>query len=125
MDKVAELQGIADEEDGRIVAGHVPVAFFGVELEGEAAGVALGVGGAFFAADGGEANERGSFFADGVEKLGYRVFGHVGIGADEVAVGAGAFCVDYAFGDALAIKMGHFLEEQEIFENHGAAGSNR
>jgi hypothetical protein len=44
VDEVAELDGVADEEDGGVVADHVPVPFFGIELEGEASGVAGGVG---------------------------------------------------------------------------------
>ena len=58
VDEVGELQRIAEEEHGRVVADHVPVAFFGVELQGEAARIALGVGRALFAADGGEAQEQ-------------------------------------------------------------------
>src|SRR5712672_3089702 len=123
MDKVAELQGIANEEDGRVIAGHVPVAFFGVELEGKAAGVALGVGGTFFAADSGEADEGGSFLADRVEEFRGSVLGHVGVAADEIAMGAGALGVDDALGNTLAIKVGHFFEEQEIFKDDRAAGA--
>src|SRR5258708_23295754 len=106
---------MADEEGRGVVAGDVPVAFFGVELEGEAARVALGVGGTFFAADGGEANEGGGLFADGVEKPGGGEFGHVRVGADKITVGAGTFRVDHAFGNALAIALSHFFKEQEVF----------
>src|SRR5882762_9053412 len=100
MDKVAELQGIANEEDGRVIAGHVPVAFFGVELEGKAAGVALGVSGTFFAAYGVEADEGGSFLADRVKNFGGVVWGKRGFGTGKIPVGAGAFGVDYARGIA-------------------------
>jgi hypothetical protein len=57
VDEHLELVGIADEEDGRVVADEIPVALVGVELDGEAAHVALGVGGAALAGDGGEAEE--------------------------------------------------------------------
>ncbi len=56
-DEVGELERVADEEDRGVVADEVPVAFLGVELEREAAHVALGVGRALLAGDGGEAGE--------------------------------------------------------------------
>src|SRR5882672_2241974 len=51
MNEVAELQRIANEKHRGVVADHVPVAFFGVELERKTPGVAFGVGGALLAAD--------------------------------------------------------------------------
>ena len=56
VDEVGEFQGIADEEHRGVVAHQIPVALLGVELEGEAAHVAFGVGGPF-AGHGGEAQE--------------------------------------------------------------------
>ena len=55
--EVDELLGIAQEEDGRVVAHEVPVAVGRVELHGEAADVSLGVGRAALARHGGEADE--------------------------------------------------------------------
>jgi hypothetical protein len=40
VDDVRELDRVADEGDREVVADEVPVAVFGVELDGEAAGVA-------------------------------------------------------------------------------------
>ena len=57
VDEVGELQGIADEEHRRVVADEVPVAFLGVELQREAAHVALGIRRAAFAGDGREAQQ--------------------------------------------------------------------
>jgi hypothetical protein len=42
--QVGELERVAQEEDGRIVADQVPVPFLRVELDGEAPEVALGIG---------------------------------------------------------------------------------
>lgn len=50
VDEAGEQDGIADEEDRRVVADQVPNAVIGVELQGEAAGIARSVGGAAFAA---------------------------------------------------------------------------
>ena len=62
--EVGELQRVAEEEHRRVVADHVPVAFLGVELQREAADVALGVGRAALAGDGGEAGEHLASVAD-------------------------------------------------------------
>src|SRR5699024_9146109 len=43
VDEVRELDGVADEEDRRVVADHVVVALVGVELQGESARVTPGV----------------------------------------------------------------------------------
>ena len=43
VDEVGELAGVSDEEDGRVVASHVPVALLGVELDREASRVPFGV----------------------------------------------------------------------------------
>ncbi len=43
MVQVGELQGIAEEENGRVVAYQVPVSRLGIELDGKAADIALGV----------------------------------------------------------------------------------
>ena len=62
--EVGELQRVAEEEHRRVVADEVPVAFLGVELQREAADVALGVGRAALAGDGGEAGEHLGLLAD-------------------------------------------------------------
>lgn len=43
VDECWELDTISDEEDGRVVSHHIPVAFLRVEFDGEAAGIAGGV----------------------------------------------------------------------------------
>jgi hypothetical protein len=44
LDEIGELLRVAHEEHRRIVADQIPVAFLGVELDGEAAHVAFGIG---------------------------------------------------------------------------------
>ncbi len=122
VDEVGELDGVADEEDRRVVADHVPVPFLGVELEREAAGVAGGVGRTLFAANGGEAGEHLAGVADLREELGLGVLRDV-VGDEEVAVGAGALGVDDALGDALAVELGHLLEVMKVVEGDGAAAA--
>ena len=50
--KFGNLYGSRTKNTGVLLPHHVPVAFLGVELHGEAADVALGVGGAALAGDG-------------------------------------------------------------------------
>ena len=73
VDEVGELRGVSDEEDWGVVAGHVPVAFLGVELAGETSGISLGVGGTLLASDGRETQEHGGSLADGVKEPGLAV----------------------------------------------------
>ena len=54
VDQVAELNRIADKEDGRIITDHVPVTLFGIELDREAPGF---IGRSFLATDGRETSE--------------------------------------------------------------------
>ena len=73
VDEVGELGGVSDEEDGGVVAGHVPVTFLGVELAGETSGISLGVCGTLLASDSGETKEHGGSLANGVEESGFAV----------------------------------------------------
>jgi hypothetical protein len=43
VDEIAELERIANKENGRVVAHHVPVAFFRVKLQREPARISFGV----------------------------------------------------------------------------------
>ena len=120
MDEVGELDGVANEECGGVVSDQIPVAFFGVELEGKPADVADGVGGAFFAGDGGEAAEHFGFFADLGEDLCLCVWGDV-VCNGECAEGAGGLGVDDAFGDALTVEVGELFQQVVVLQEGGAA----
>jgi hypothetical protein len=120
VDEVAELEWIAHEEDRGVVAGHVPVALFGVELHGEAARIAGGVSRTFFAGYGGETGQYVGLLANLAEQLGGGVFCNVA-GDREGAVRARALGVNHAFGDALAVELRHFLEKKVVLHEHRAA----
>ena len=74
VDQVRELDGVLDEEDRDVVADQVPVAFLGVELDGEAAHVARRVHRARAAGHGREADEHLGLFADLGQDLGAGCF---------------------------------------------------
>ena len=113
--EVGELERVAQEEYRRVVADHVPVAFLGVELHGEAADVALGIGGAALAGHGGEAGEQLGLLADLGKDFRPRVFGDV-VRDGEGAVGAGALGVHAPLGDDLAVEVGELFQEPDILQ---------
>lgn len=57
VDEVRKLQSVADEEDGRVVAHHVPIALLRVELEGESTGIPRRIGKPRLPCHGGESGE--------------------------------------------------------------------
>lgn len=122
VDKVGELQGVTDEEDRRVVAHQIPVAFLGVELDRKSAHVAFGIGSAAFAGDRRKAQKQRRLLADLGKDLGAGVAADV-VGDGKGAVGAGALGMDDALGDAFAVEVGKFFNEPEIFQQGGTAGA--
>ena len=57
VDQVGELHRILDEEDRDVVADEIPVALVRIELHGETAHVARGIGRSSFTGNGREAHE--------------------------------------------------------------------
>ena len=115
-----KCSGIAEEEHRRVVADEVPVAFFGVELQREAANVALGVGGAALAGHGREAGEHRRLLADLREDLGLGVAGDV-VRDGECAVCAGALGVHAPLGNHLAVEVGELFEQPDVLQQRRPA----
>ncbi|CFP67595.1 Uncharacterised protein [Bordetella pertussis] len=124
MDEVGELERIANEEHGRVVADQVPVAFVGIELDGEATHVTFGVGRAALAGHGRKAQEQRRLLADFGEDPGARVAGNV-MRDREGAIGARAFGVHHALGNAFTVEVGQFLQEPDVLQQGGAARPRR
>ena len=99
--------------DRCVVAHQVPVAFLGVELQGEAAYVAFGIRCTTFAGHGGEAGEHLGLLADGAEDLRARVFTDV-VGDGEGAERTRALRMHAALGNDLAVEVGQFFEQPHI-----------
>ena len=118
------LQRVAQEEHRRVVADDVPVALLGVELHGEAADVALGVGRAALAGHGREAHEQRRLLADLGEDLGLGVAGDV-VRDGERAEGARALGVHAPLGDHFAVEVGQLLEKPDVLQQHRAARAGR
>src|SRR5258708_16807204 len=76
LDRVVEVrkaQRVTEKEHRRIVAYHIPVAFLGVEFQGEAADVALSIGCAALTGDSRETGEHRGLPADSGKDLRFGV----------------------------------------------------
>ena len=116
VDEVGELDRVADEEHGRVVADEVVVPLFGVELEREATRVAHRVGTAELAGDGRDAREHRRALADMGQEGRARPLRHV-LGHLEEAVRPGALGMDDALGHALAVEVLHPLDRVGVVQN--------
>jgi hypothetical protein len=113
-DEVLELHRVPQEEHRGVVADDVEVALGGVELHGEPARVAPGVGAAALARDRREPDQDVGRRA-GLEDRG------AGVGADVVshlerAERAAALGVRLPLRDALAVEVGHLLEQVVVLQ---------
>ncbi len=124
VNKIAELQRVADEKYRCVVAGHVPVAFLGVKLQRKAARIAFRVGRTLFPADRREPDEGRGLFPNGVEQLCRRIFRDGLARAHKIPVRAGSLCVDHPFRNTLAVKVRHLFEQKIIFKNDRPARSH-
>ena len=118
--QVGELTRVAQEEHGRVVADHIPVAFFGIKFQGKTADVAFCIGCAAFACHGGETGEHLGFFADFAEDFGAGVFGDV-VRYGKRTERARTFGVHTAFGDDFAHEVGEFFIQPQILRQQRAA----
>ena len=122
-DEVRELDGVTQEEDGRVVADEVVVAFSGVEAQREATHVTPGVGGAQLARNGREPQQRlglGARLEDG--SLG--VLGNI-VGHREVAKSASALGVRTPLDDVLAVEVSQCLDQVHIVQDDRAISTDR
>ncbi len=117
-DEVLELHRIAHEEDRRVVADHVVVAFGRVELDREAARVAPRVGAAALAGHRREPVQRVGLRPQ-LEDPSLRVLGHV-VRHLEMTKASAAFGVRLTLGDALPVEVRHLLDEVVIVQDDGA-----
>ncbi|OPY90658.1 MAG: hypothetical protein A4E72_00541 [Syntrophus sp. PtaU1.Bin208] len=115
MIEIREFQGIAEEENRRIVSHEIPVALLSVELHGEAPDIPLGIRSPSLAGNGGKAKEALRFLSDLRENLRSGVLGDV-MGNSEDAVSAGPLGVHPAFGDHLTVEVGQLLQKPDVLQ---------
>ena len=120
VDKIGELQGIADKEDGRVIAHEVVIAVLRIEFYCETARIARRIRGAFFAAHGRKPGKDLGSLTHFREEFSFRVFCHVRRNL-EIASGPGSFGVDDPLGNAFTVKMRQFFEQMGVLHQHGPA----
>ena len=114
MDHFGELGAVPDEEHGEVVPNQIEVPLAGVELDGEAARVADGLGAAALVDDGGEAGDERGLDAGRAEEIGAGEVGDVVRDLEE-ALGACPPRVDNSFRDSLPSEIGYLLHQVIIF----------
>lgn len=116
VDKVGKFDGIADEKDWRIVASHIPIALFSVELDGEASRVSLSVRRTLFSSDCRETNEDGGLFANLRKKFSLANFAQVRLSDFKVAVCTSTFGMHDSLRNPLTIKVGQLVNQMEVLQ---------
>ena len=120
VDDIRKLDGIANEENGQVVANQIPVAVLGVEFYRKAARIARHLRGIAAADHGREADGQGRLLAGLLEQLGPGVCGGrlvADLAGDlELAIADEAAGMDHALRDALTVEMGDLFQELVIFQ---------
>lgn len=115
MNEVGELGGIPQEEDWCIVCNHVPVSFFGSELDGEASRVTSAVVRTRLATDGRESDSDRALLAFLGEEISLRQFWD-GVCALKEAVSTTALGVDNTFWDSFSVEMREEIDEMKVLK---------
>jgi hypothetical protein len=115
MNEAGEQRRVPDEENRRVVAHQIPHTIIGVKLHGETAWITRRIGRSRLTTHRRKPNGDRSALADLFEHLGRTVFGDV-VRHLEVAECTGTFGVDHTFGNALTVKMRHFILKMEVLQ---------
>ncbi len=118
--EVGKLDGVLDKEHRHIVADQVVVALARIELDGKAAHVARQVRGAARARHGGKAYEHRRLRPHTLEEIGRGEIRQRFMQL-KVAMRGGAARVHHPLRNALVVKVGDLLAQQEVFQQRGAA----
>mmetsp|Transcript_42381 Transcript_42381/g.73695 ORF Transcript_42381/g.73695 Transcript_42381/m.73695 type:complete len:306 (-) Transcript_42381:8-925(-) len=108
--------GIADEEDRRVVAHKIPVALLGVELHGETSRITCSIGTATLATHSGKAHSCGGLLSDSAEHLGAAIVLNLRRSDLEIAKCSSSLRMHNALWDALSVKCGQVVDESEILQ---------
>lgn len=133
VDEVGEFGGVSNKEHRCVVEDPVKIAFIGPHLNGETSRITSGVGGARFAANGGEAHGCTDLLSNGCEERTGRDIAQV-MSELEVTMGTGSFsvhlpevewmrnvtsdCTYNSLRDTLAIEVCKEVNVVEILAKH-------
>ena len=110
---------IANEEDGGVVAHQIPVAFFGIKLNGKATHITLTIGGTFFSSNRRETQKHFCLLADFREKLRFGVFRY-GTSDGKRSIRTRTFGMNDSFWNPLSVELLHLLHKLHILHQQGA-----
>jgi hypothetical protein len=111
--QIRELARIADEEHRSVIAHHVPVSLFGIELQSKTTDIALGIGRTALPSYRSEAGKHLRLLSYLAENLSAGVLGDV-VRDRECAEGTRSLGVHAALWDDLAHKTGQLFIQPDI-----------
>ena len=120
VDEVRKLDGVLNEEDRHVVAHQVVIAFLRVELDGETAHVAHGIGRAARPLHRRKTHIDRCLHCGVLQECGLGVLAHRLVDLEHAMGGRTARMHD-ALGDAFVVEMRDLFTHDEIFEQRGAA----
>jgi hypothetical protein len=113
MEEVWELHGVLDEEDWGVVANHVVVSFFGVELDGESTRISVAIVGSTLSSNGGESEEDWSSLANLAEEGSLGEAGDI-VGDLQESVSSSSLGMDDSLWDSLSGEVSKLVQKGEI-----------
>ena len=122
MDEIRKFDGILNEEDGRVIAYQIIVAFLGIEFGSPTADIPYCNRRSSEALHGGKTHKDRGFFSRILQKSRFGVLGK-GFVHLKITMCPGTSCVNHAFRYPLLVKMSHFLQKVEVFKQRGASAS--
>src|SRR5690554_1986324 len=115
--KIREFIGVLHKENGSIVPGQVPIAFLGIELQGEAPDVPFGIRSAPFPCNGRKTGKHIGLFPYFGKYFCLGVSGNV-MGYGKSTKSSRSLCMHSSLRNYLPVKMGQFLQEPKVFQEH-------
>lgn len=123
VNKVGELDWVADEEDGGVVVYPVVDALLSVELCSKASGITNHIGTSLFSTDGGETGEGLCLFANSVEEVSAGEVADV-VGDFKLTIGTKASGVDDSLRHSFSVKMSQHINEMVVLDEQRTGLAN-
>lgn len=119
VNEIGELYGVSDEEDRCVIAYHVVVALFSVELNGESSRVSCRICRALLSSNSREPDNNISLFSNSVQESGFGVVSDI-MGHLESPKSTCSFGMNYTFRDSFPVKFGQLVNKSKVLEQNRA-----
>src|SRR5665647_1066458 len=120
MNKIRELDGVSDKEDGYIVTYQIIITFFSVELNRKSPNIPHCIRGTLTSCHCGEPHKDGSLVIRILQEFSLSVIVHWLINL-EVTEGSGTLSMHYPLGNTLPIEVRDLLNELEVLQKSRTA----